>query len=96
MILTARDLTAEPEWKREPAEMLPVANILRTHVVRKMGLAFVIRNGGFRCSIEPSACLLVLPFCTQKSSLLLFQMRHFSACAKEDLNVSLRIQTRLS
>lgn len=48
MILTARDLTAEPEWKRQPAEMLPVANILQTRVVRKMGLAFVIRNGGIQ------------------------------------------------
>lgn len=96
MILTARDLTAEPEWKREPAEMLPVANILQTRVVRKMGLAFVIRNGGFRCSTEPSACLLVLPPCTQKSSLLLFQMKHFSISAKEDLHLSSRKQTRFS
>lgn len=59
MILTARDLTAEPEWKREPAEMLPVANILQTRVVRKMGLAFVIRNGGiqmFYWAISLFAC----------------------------------------
>lgn len=96
MILTARDLTAEPEWKREPAEMLPVANILRTRVVRKMGLAFVIRNGGIQMFYRAISLFACSPPCTQKSSLLLFQMKHFSISAKEDLHLSSRKQTRFS
>lgn len=65
MILTARDLAAEPERKREPVEILLVVNILQTlytqaFAVRKIGLAFAAMNWGFSCASKPSACLLLL------------------------------------
>lgn len=72
MILTARDLAAEPEGKREPVEILLVVNILQTLytqalTVRKMGLAFAIMNWGFGCVSKPSACLLLLALRSHRS-----------------------------
>lgn len=64
MILTARDLAAEPEGKSAPMEIVLVVNILQTlHTqvltVRKMGLAFAVTNRGFSCVSKTSACLLL-------------------------------------
>lgn len=50
LVLTARDLTTEPEEKRELAEILPVVNILQTFyiralAVRKIGLTSAVGTG---------------------------------------------------
>jgi len=64
LILTARDLPAVPERKREPVEILLVVNILQTLyapalAVRKMELALAAVNWRFSCASKPSVCLLL-------------------------------------
>lgn len=72
MILTVRDLAAEPGGKREPVEILPVVNILQTLytqalAVKKMGLAFAAMNPGFGSASKPSACRLLLTLHSHRS-----------------------------